>query len=70
MTDSSFPASLNLAGGAFQLLGRSLVGGKAAQASNGKLTLATKTKRIKDQVVRGILVYADTDLASITLFLR
>ena len=65
MADSSFPASLNPARGAFQLLRRSVVGGKATQASNGKLTLATKAKRIKDQVVRGILVYADTDLASI-----
>ena len=43
---------------------------KAAHAFNGMITVATKTKKIKEGKVKGILVYPAQDLASILLFLQ
>ena len=66
--ESTYPASLNPKRGAFQLLGVSALTTKAAHAFNGMITVATKTKKIKEGKVRGVLVYPAQDLSSILLF--
>ena len=44
--------SLNPARGVYQRLGRPVVGDKAAQNFNGKVTLHTKRKKIKDGAMK------------------
>ena len=68
--DSSLPGSLNPNKGAFQLLNRSVLSDKAANAYNGKSTTATKAKKINDRLVRGVMVFPTTDLVALLLFVQ
>ena len=62
--------SLDPARGVFQRLGRSVAGDKAAQLFNGKVTLLTKLKKIKDGTIKGLMVISAEDLVSILLFIQ
>ena len=44
------------------------MGDKAVANYNGKMTSATKHKKLKDQTVRGIVVFARPDILSLVLF--
>ena len=54
----------------YQRLGRSVAGDKAAQLFNGKVTLHTKLKMIKDGTIKGLMVISAEDLVSILLFIQ
>ena len=65
---STLPLSLHPTKGAFQALGRTTVGDKTVANYNGKMTSATKHKKLKDKTVRGIVVFARQDILSLVLF--